>query len=281
MLMFICNTCGKEFETIQALSGHKRIHSDIIGDFTCDKCGKNFNSLFNFNQHKRSCHNKEASSPNDWNEYKEHICEYCGKSCKSRNSYKQHLIRCPNNPNRIISALESHNKKSSPWNKGLSKDTDDRVKKYSMSISRSLSGRKGHPHSEESKENLRRCALKQGLGGFHMRKSPIKYKGKSLDSSYELHVAKSLDENNIRWQRCSRIPYHRPDGSLHYYTPDFYLIDYDVYLDPKNKYLIHTPNPKSGLTDLEKISIVSEENNINILILDVDHLDWSSIKTLL
>jgi len=47
-----------------------------------------------------------------------------------------------------------------------------------------------------------------------------------MASSYELRYAKWLDENNIRWKRnLIKFPYKWQDGSLHYYTPDFYLDD--------------------------------------------------------
>lgn len=62
------------------------------------------------------------------------------------------------------------------------------------------------------------------------------------------------------------------DGKQHRYTPDFYLPEYDIYLDPKNDYLINNINPSLGYNDVEKIKKVSTQNNIKILILDVNSL---------
>ena len=41
-----------------------------------------------------------------------------------------------------------------PWNKGLSKKTDDRIKNYSFKISRSLIGKKRRNLTDKEKENL-------------------------------------------------------------------------------------------------------------------------------
>lgn len=77
--------------------------------------------------------------------------------------------------------------------------------------------------------------------------------GVSLESSFEILVAKSLDENNIRWSRPKRFQYVDLNDKKHTYTPDFYLPDYDVYLDPKNDYLITHVNPSLGYMDVDKI----------------------------
>lgn len=49
-----------------------------------------------------------------------------------------------------------------------------------------------------------------------------------LRSTYELRVAKKLDENNIIWEYEKRVDL---DGST--YAPDFYLPEYDMYIETK------------------------------------------------
>lgn len=65
------------------------------------------------------------------------------------------------------------------------------------------------------------------------------YKDITMDSSWEVELAKWMDENNIKWIRSRKICLFWKDetGGLRRYYPDFYLPDYNVYLDPKNKYL--------------------------------------------
>ena len=126
----------------------------------------------------------------------------------------------------------------------------------------------GYKHSVETKEYLSDTRIKH----LHKRKffsKPEIYNGVHLDSSYESAVARSLDENKIRWIRPKSLRYY--DGiQFRRYVPDFYLIDYDVYLDPKNDWLIKK--------DKQKISLASEQNNVTVLILSKDQLTWHKIS---
>ena len=54
----------------------------------------------------------------------------------------------------------------------------------------------------------------------------------------------------ICWNRPKALYY----GDRRYFA-DFYLVDFDIYLDPKNDY------------DEEKIRLVREENNISLFVL--------------
>lgn len=205
------------------------------------------------------------------------VCKYCGKECKNKNSLIQHEVRCRNNPNRIKVAIGFNNKGRKAWNKGLTKETDERLAKAGAAISKTKKGCTGHPQSEETKQLLHKIAIHNGLGGFNMRNKGIDYKGIKLDSSYEVEVAKSLDANNIKWKRCKRFPYV-VEGKLHYYTPDFYLPEYNVYLEPKNDFLLNNINPRLRFTDIYKVEQVMLQNNIKVIILNKDQLTWDYIK---
>ena len=212
--------------------------------------------------------------------FMEFICKYCEKVCKNLNSLRNHERLCKFNPNRQLSVFITNNPNSeTSWNKGKTKASDSRVATQAAAQSRTKKGKLGRKQSEETKAKLRQHALKNQLGGFHMRRG-IYYKGIKLDSSYEVTLAENLDVNNIRWERCKRFPYIK-DDKLHYYTPDFYLTDYDVYLDPKNDYLINNINPILGYSDEEKIKLASEQNGIKVLILNKDQLNWQDIKNLM
>lgn len=206
-------------------------------------------------------------------------CQYCNKQCKNLNSLKQHEIRCKENPNHKESSFIEYNKIA--WNKGLTKETDERVAKGAKTFNDKLaSGEiifKGTPHTEEFKKLASINAKKNKLGGWHSSQH-IKYNGVRLDSSYELHVAKSLDENNIKWIRQPYFLWIDKNNNEHRYYPDFYLSEYNVYLDPKNDWLITNINSRLGISDVEKIHIVEKQNNIKILILTKDELDWNIIK---
>ena len=101
-----------------------------------------------------------------------------------------------------------------------------------------------------------------------------------FDSSYEVIVAKELDANNISWEKSRSFSYV-VEGVEHKYTPDFYLPEYDVYLDPKNDFLIESINPALGYKDVDKIKWVEDLHNIHVIILDKDHLTWNGIVELI
>lgn len=73
--------------------------------------------------------------------------------------------------------------------------------------------------------------IKNGL-----RSTQVLYNGVYLDSSWELKLAKHLDDNNIKWTRPSFITYSDIMGNTKKYFPDFYLPKLNIYLDPKNPY---------------------------------------------
>lgn len=200
-------------------------------------------------------------------------CSFCGKICLNNNSHRNHERTCPSNPNRKLSVIDYSKRRKKNSNQFL------KAKELGLPIPvSSLKGRpgKGTPHTEEFKSKQRELALSRGFGGVTQSRK-IQYEGKTLGSTYELAVAKSLDENNIRWDTCRKFYYTDPFGKYRTYTPDFYLPDYDIYLDPKNDFLIEHNNPALGFKDSEKINRVMEQNDIKILILDKEHLSWDSI----
>ena len=104
-----------------------------------------------------------------------------------------------------------------------------------MVVTKTKNGNLGH--SRKTKDRLSEIAISRGFGGKNFRKV-FWYNGVMLESSYELAVAQDLDANNIKWVRPKRFYWVDDTGKRRHYTPDFYLPEYDVYLDPKNSYLI-------------------------------------------
>ncbi len=127
-----------------------------------------------------------------------------------------------------------------------------------------------HPMPQAQRDLMRDHALARGLGGYrpHPNRGK-KYKDIWFDSAWEVRVAVSLDENNIRWER-PKIGFLWNEKNKYY--PDFYLPDFDVYLDPKNEYLVKK--------DAFKISEASHLNNIRVLVLAEHQLSWDYIAAL-
>lgn len=108
-------------------------------------------------------------------------------------------------------------------------------------------GRPGKKHSFETKQILKEKAL----ASPHRRlvRSIRKYTQKngtivSLDSSWEEALAIRLDNIGVDWTRPSPIKWTDNDNVAHNYFPDFYLTDFDVYLDPKNPFAIKAQSAK-------------------------------------
>lgn len=291
---YICNICGKECKTAQSLGGHKMIHLPKK-EYICEYCGKVFfTSEQAFKHHVTQSHiNKtlrNSSSSCSFNELREDCyCQYCNEKCKNLNSLKQHEIRCKQNPNRIkYSVPKTFTYKGRiGWSKGLTKETDERVKHISEGVNKYLDTvdhhTKGIKHTEEYKSNLSKYAIEHNYQSHFGKRKVFVYNGVIFDSSYELSVAESLDRNRVVWERPSHgmFKYIDMNSKEHTYTPDFYLPYYDVYIDPKNEFLIKNVNPMLGYSDIDKIKWVCEQNNIRVIVLDEFHLEWEEIVKLI
>lgn len=223
----------------------------------------------------------------EFNKPQKLFCKFCKKECKNYNSLINHERLCKENPNRKLSPAcqpghFGYRKGMPAWNKGLSMDTDDRVKANTLHIREyyesHTSSRKGIPLSAEAKLHLSEHAKKNCYEKHFGQRKTFNYNGFNFQSSFEVTVAKNLDMCNIRWVQPKRLSYIANDGKQHHYTADFYLPDYDVYLDPKNDYLIENINPTLGYSDVEKIHWVMEQNNVKIIVLNKNELEWSAVK---
>lgn len=126
-------------------------------------------------------------------------------------------------------------------------------------------------HTEKTKKFLSEKAIERGFGGKNYRKT-FEYNGVILESSYELLLAKELDKNNIKWIRPKRLKWVDDLGKQRHYTPDFYLPEHDIYLDPKNDYLIKI--------DSVKVRLCSIQNSVTIHVLNKSQLSWDYIAGL-
>lgn len=176
-----------------------------------------------------------------------------------------------------------HKKGAKAWNCGLTKETDNRIAKYAVSISKTHkkkvdNGTWSAPRvSDEFREKARKNAYRRCLGG-HTSKKRMDFTKKDgtivhLQSSYEVSVAASLEENGIKWSRPSALEWIDENLQKHRYYADFYLHDYNIYLDPKNDFLI--------VKDTKKISAIKEQNNVNVIVLDSKSLSWEKIQKML
>lgn len=183
-------------------------------------------------------------------------CQHCGRMLADQAAAKaKHEKSCKENPSREPAPNQ--------WTSGEFQFSSDSRRKMSQAASR-------RRHSAETKEKLSAVAKQRKLGGQYSRNT-IYHNGLILHSSYELELAESLDLNGVRYERGMSFRYMGADGQDHRYYPDFYLPDYDVYLDPKNDFLIEK--------DKDKIQRVMDQNGVVVLVLDKTMLQWCQLVT--
>lgn len=76
------------------------------------------------------------------------FCKFCGRESKTRNSLIQHEIRCNNNPDRLVInyiRIGFNNPGRAAWNKGLTKDTNESIRKAAITYA---SNRKAGKHKQ-------------------------------------------------------------------------------------------------------------------------------------
>jgi hypothetical protein len=154
-------------------------------------------------------------------------CLYCQKTFSNRGGLGAHQPFCKSNPNRVqrTKSPNAHTKKgSTPWNKGLTKNSDARVLNNAIALSKSTKGRKGRPHTVETKLRLSKIAKEQNLGGYVQGSGRGKkgwYKGFFCDSSWELAYVIYCLEHNIDIKRNTEKRQYIWNGAVKNYIPDF------------------------------------------------------------
>lgn len=134
--------------------------------------------------------------------------------------------------------------------------------------------------SKKSKSEWASNHFKKLKSGGVRPSKRILYKNVYLDSTYELKLAKILDEMSIIWEKPSCINYTKPGNKSSTYTADFYLPEYNLYLDPKNDFLINNINPGNKLKDIDKIAFVVEQHSISVAVIDIKNISHEFIELL-
>lgn len=134
-----------------------------------------------------------------------------------------------------------------PWNKGLTKETSELVKKNgeAVSLSHKLYGdqRKKIHHDEETKARISESTKLRYKNGWMNptcgRAKSYPYNNPSegivhLTGTWEVALATALDKANIKWLRNkNRFDYIKPDGEAATYLPDFYIPEWHTYFEVK------------------------------------------------
>ena len=216
----------------------------------CQYCNKEAKNLQGLRKHERHCYSNpdrrpQAGADTSVNAYFECYCSFCGRLCTSRNSLINHQRLCKSNPDAVLPNTLGIKRNKPAWNKGLTKDTDERVlRQAENAIAGYKKWREENPDYSWSSssgcledtvaEAARRKKISEsmkknpGAGGRRHGSGRGKkgwYKGFFCDSTYELaYIIYNLD-HNIKFKKCSRVYTYEYQGKLHKYYPDFELPD--------------------------------------------------------
>ena len=233
----------------------------------CEYCNKEAKNLQGLRKHERHCHNNPNRVPqiSSVNAYIEAYCSFCNKLCTSKNSLINHERVCKNNPNASLPTSTGVKRMKPAWNKGLTKDTDERILKQTRNaIIGYKKWREENPNfiwnnkgcledpvaeaarrkkiSESMKKNPAAGGRRHGSG----RGKKGWYKGFFCDSTYELaYIIYNLD-HNIEFKKCERIYTYTYKGETHKYYPDFELPDGS---------LVETKGYHSEVVDIKTASV--------------------------
>ena len=207
----------------------------------CELCGQEV-SKSNYSKHIRRHENNPDSfkEPQYALDHDGLVCKFCGKVCKNRNSLCNHERLCRANPNKQIIDHTAAYINRTAWNKGLTADTDERVRKNRDGVRKYHLENPNQTRSPLSEEHKAKIAAsvndKVKHGTWHTslaRNMHYCYKGIDLHGTWEVSYAEWLDSNCIKWERPSNYFLYTFDGAEHRYTPDFYLVDTDQYVEIK------------------------------------------------
>ena len=216
----------------------------------CPHCGQEI-SKSNFTKHLR----RHENHPETFNKKTIHlnheglVCQYCGKLHKSKMSLAQHEIRCKENPNHLITKSSNYKngmKGKTSKRKGLKAANCEEIRRQqetfrrnkALGLHKDTSGKNNNMSKfPEAKLKISAtCLQKSSRGEWHTslcKNNHYNYKGIDLHCKWELEYAIWLDKNNIRWERPKERFKYIYAEKLHYYTPDFYLVETKEYIEIK------------------------------------------------
>jgi hypothetical protein len=145
---------------------------------------------------------------------------------------------------------QSFKVRNTGWLKGLTAKTDSRVAKIGQSFSRNVALGKIIPWNRGKKMSDSFCAIiKKAMkkavdegrqktlkpGGITRCFDHVSWEQKAfvLQGPYEKTFAEFLDSKKIVWEKNQKLFPYAYKGETKKYKPDFYLKDYDVYVETK------------------------------------------------
>jgi len=194
-------------------------------------------------------------------------CKHCNRDIVSsrHNDHETKCLAMQAKKAELALKTSGHQKGNPAWNKGLTKETDSRVLENSIALSNATKGRPGRLHSDETKRKLSQKASVNNKGG---RCKWFEVASQKVQGKWEQNVALKFEELHIKWVKLKTNQYtfeYTMDDKIRSYTPDFYLPDYDIYLEIKGRWWGR---------DKEKMNLVLEKyKDKKIIVIEKDNYE--------
>lgn len=217
----------------------------------CLLCYSNI-SVPNYNRHMQKCNGQGT-------------CKHKEIVKKAENKNKSYMCRLCDKVFTTAQALTGHTQRSH-----ILRDKQSGYGKLGSGLGGFAKG--AFTHSNETKDRLSILACKRIAKHSKYSKNTEYSPGVILESSYEVSVAKILDELGIEWIKVRQGYIWDDNGKKRRYIPDFYLPKQNIFLDPKNDYLIKK--------DKRKIESAMKINNIRVVILSKELINTEFLELL-
>ena len=223
-----CRQCGKESIFINNCRGYLGVCKDCFEEskISCKICNKEYFGIGGLSKRHLKLHIKRKHSLN-FKEYydkylkikKDGICQVCGLPTNFNSRNRGYKTYCSKRCETL-----SHIETSINTIKKLNNDLDFQVKRNKAVRKKALERLKD-PNDKFS----------------HYNGARYSYNGNIFRSSWELCFAKLLDESSIEWKYEPNnfvLNYEFNGKKRGYYTPDFYLVNKDIWIEIKPKRLM-------------------------------------------
>lgn len=167
-------------------------------------------------------------------------CPICNKELKSDKAKVAHVWRAHSETG-IAHGQKTGSKTKGrvSHRKGLTKETSEEIRrtaeKVSATAQRKITEGTFVP-TRMGQEARKKLSVEQSLKNRGGKCKWFDYKGQKLQGTWELNIAKKLDEMNIDWYKPKvhrDVWIYELDGQEKSYTPDLFLKKHDIYLEIK------------------------------------------------
>ena len=169
-------------------------------------------------------------------------CRFCEREWKNLRARSQHERSCKNNPSSKdpgMTGKKGRNQYTKAKEEGRNITISDETRKKMSESARIKTTEKWKDpnyrkkHAMGMKKAVANNPSSYSSNNVSGRVKNIEYNGKTLKGSWELETAKYLDKIGMKWtNELEPFPYEW-NGKWHLYFPDFYLEEFDTYIEVK------------------------------------------------